>query len=178
MGGGISSMRKGSSDGCRCILSGLGAWGDNESRIAKIRRLYAAAGIDGCLRERDLCALKVHFGERGCDTYVKPVLCTPGGGHGSSRGRAAVPHRYRHPLLGEPLQCRGPYCNSHRAWVRLFGGRGSHISRRLRSGHVVEVKAGRKHFERCISRAISPRLTAWWSSPTSRVTCSPASGGR
>ncbi|NLX49070.1 MAG: DUF362 domain-containing protein [Methanospirillum sp.] len=50
------------------------ARGPDESRIAKVSRLFDAAGFAGCVAPRDLVAIKVHFGERGCDAFVSPVL--------------------------------------------------------------------------------------------------------
>ncbi|NPV63600.1 MAG: hypothetical protein HPY61_13430 [Methanotrichaceae archaeon] len=41
-----------------------------ESKTAKIGRLFDAAGLDRLVRERDLTAIKVHFGELGNDSFV------------------------------------------------------------------------------------------------------------
>jgi uncharacterized protein len=45
-----------------------------ENKIARIRRLFDAAGFAGLINPGDLTAVKVHVGERGCDTYVNPVF--------------------------------------------------------------------------------------------------------
>ena len=133
------------------FFAGLRARGDAESRIAKIRRLFTEAEIGRCIRERDLCAIKVHFGERGCDTYVNPVfvrqvvdLVRAEGGrpfltdtatlYSGGRSNAvdhiatAISHGFDYAVVGAPII----------------------IADGLRSGHVVEVKAGRKHFDRVL----------------------------
>ena len=45
---------------------------DNE--VLRVRRLFSAAGFDDLIREGDLTAIKLHFGERGNETYVKPAF--------------------------------------------------------------------------------------------------------
>ncbi len=41
--------------------------------VAKIRKLFDAAGFDDIVVDGDLVPVKVHFGEAGNDTYVRPV---------------------------------------------------------------------------------------------------------
>ena len=45
-----------------------------ENKISKIRKLYEAAGFDEFVGEKDLTAIKLHFGERGNDSYINPVF--------------------------------------------------------------------------------------------------------
>jgi uncharacterized Fe-S center protein len=45
-----------------------------ENKISKIRKLYDAAGFDEFVGEKDLTAIKLHFGERGNDSYINPVF--------------------------------------------------------------------------------------------------------
>jgi uncharacterized Fe-S center protein len=131
------------------FFAGLRARGDADSRTAKVRRLFTEAGIGGCIRERDLVAIKLHFGERGCDTHVSPVhvrqvvdLVRAEGGrpfltdtatlYSGSRSNAvdhiatAISHGFDYAVVGAPVI----------------------IADGLRSDHLVEVMAGRKHFER------------------------------
>ncbi|HTY52938.1 MAG TPA: DUF362 domain-containing protein [Methanomicrobiales archaeon] len=131
------------------FFAGLRARGDADSRVAKLRRLFESAGIDRCIHERDLCAIKVHFGERGCDTYVNPVhvrqlvdlvkaeggrpfLTDTGTLYSGGRSNAvdhittAVGHGFDYAVVGAPVI----------------------IADGIRGGHIVEVKAGRKHFDR------------------------------
>ena len=44
-----------------------------ENFIAKIGRLMDAAGIDKIVGDRDLTAVKLHFGERGNAAFIRPV---------------------------------------------------------------------------------------------------------
>lgn len=46
--------------------------GDEE--VVRIRRLFSAVGFDDLIGEGDLTAIKLHFGERGNETYVKPAF--------------------------------------------------------------------------------------------------------
>lgn len=131
------------------FFAGHRARGDSDSRTAKIRRLFTEAGIGGCIRERDLCAIKVHFGERGCDTHVNPVhvrqvvdLVRAEGGrpfltdtatlYSGSRSHAvdhiatAISHGFDYAVVGAPII----------------------IADGLRGGHFAEVKVGKKHFDR------------------------------
>jgi uncharacterized Fe-S center protein len=131
------------------FLAGLRARGDSENRAAKIRRLFAEAGIGSCIRDRDLVAIKLHFGERGNDTYVRPAhirqvvdLVRAEGGrpfltdtatlYSGGRSNAvdhiatAISHGFDYAVAGAPII----------------------IADGLRSGHASEVKVGKKHFDR------------------------------
>jgi len=44
-----------------------------QNRTAKIKKLFEAAGFDEIVAKDDLTAIKVHFGERGCDTHISPT---------------------------------------------------------------------------------------------------------
>ncbi|MDK2890270.1 MAG: uncharacterized protein PWR21_902 [Methanoculleus sp.] len=55
-------------------FANLRARSHRESKVEKIRRLFDAAGFAEVVRPDDLTAVKLHVGERGCDTYVHPVF--------------------------------------------------------------------------------------------------------
>ena len=44
-----------------------------ENFIAKIGRLMETAGISSVIENRDLTAVKIHFGERGNAAFIRPV---------------------------------------------------------------------------------------------------------
>lgn len=44
-----------------------------DSGVSKLQRLIEAAGIDSCIKKRDLVALKLHFGELGNTAFIRPV---------------------------------------------------------------------------------------------------------
>ncbi len=44
------------------------------SKIKKIEKLFAKAGFDKLFAKDDLAAVKLHFGERGNDTFLKPMF--------------------------------------------------------------------------------------------------------
>jgi uncharacterized Fe-S center protein len=55
-------------------FANLRARSHHESKVEKIRRLFDAAGFGEVVRPDDLTAVKLHAGERGCDTYVHPLF--------------------------------------------------------------------------------------------------------
>jgi len=48
-----------------------------EITISKIISLFQEAGLGLCVGENDLVAVKMHFGEEGNDTHIKPSLVRP-----------------------------------------------------------------------------------------------------
>ena len=52
----------------------LRARSEKENKITKIKRLFDEAGFKNLIAEKDLTALKVHFGEKGNDGYINPVF--------------------------------------------------------------------------------------------------------
>lgn len=55
-------------------FAGVRARSDRDNKLNKIRRLFDAAGMAEAVRKGDITAIKLHFGERGNDSYVNPVL--------------------------------------------------------------------------------------------------------
>lgn len=47
---------------------------DKSSKIEKIKRLFDQAGFDKLIEPGDLTAVKLHFGERGNDSFINPVF--------------------------------------------------------------------------------------------------------
>ena len=47
---------------------------DLENKGSKIVKLFENAGFENLFNEKDITAIKVHFGERGNDSYVSPVF--------------------------------------------------------------------------------------------------------
>jgi len=43
----------------------------------KIAKLFTAAGFEDLLMEKDLVAIKIHFGERGNTGFIRPILVRP-----------------------------------------------------------------------------------------------------
>jgi uncharacterized Fe-S center protein len=56
----------------KVYFTDLRARAANKNRTAKIKKLFEAAGFDDRVARGDLTAVKVHFGERGCDTHLSP----------------------------------------------------------------------------------------------------------
>ncbi len=44
-----------------------------DNKIAKVRRLAEAVGLEGTVNKGDLTAIKLHFGEQGNDTHLRPM---------------------------------------------------------------------------------------------------------
>jgi hypothetical protein len=55
-------------------FASLRARSDQESTEAKVRRLFETAGFSECIHKNDRTAIKLHFGERGNDSYISPVF--------------------------------------------------------------------------------------------------------
>ena len=55
-------------------FAGVRARNPRDNKINKIKRLFDSAGFEGLVRPGDLVAVKLHFGEPGCDTFLKPVF--------------------------------------------------------------------------------------------------------
>ena len=50
------------------------ASGRKSNKISKILRLLESAGVKDMIRQDDLTAIKVHFGEKGNDTFINPIF--------------------------------------------------------------------------------------------------------
>lgn len=48
-----------------------------ETTASRVGALFRAAGLDECIAENDVTALKMHFGERKNDTHIPPCLVKP-----------------------------------------------------------------------------------------------------
>ena len=126
----------------------LRARSPRENKISKIRKLYEAAGFDDFVEKNDLTAIKLHFGERGNDSYINPVfvrqvvdklkikgakpfLTDTNTLYSGSRHNAvdhlvtALEHGFDFSVTGAPLI----------------------IADGLRSGNIEEVVINQKHFQ-------------------------------
>jgi uncharacterized Fe-S center protein len=55
-------------------FAGLRARDPAQSTVAKILRLFDAAGLGACIEPGAPTAIKIHFGEEGNDSYINPVF--------------------------------------------------------------------------------------------------------
>ncbi len=122
---------------------------DKNNKITKIRRLFEKAGFDNFIDEGDLTAVKLHFGERGNDTFINPVFVRQvvdkikeAGGkpfltdtntlYSGSRHNSvdhmitAIEHGYDYAVIGAPII----------------------IADGLRSENIKEVEINKKHFKK------------------------------
>jgi uncharacterized Fe-S center protein len=99
---------------------------DKENKMSKVCKLFDAAGMGNIADKGDLVAVKVHFGERGTDAYVNPILVRQvidkvqslearpfvtdtntlyGGGRANSADHAitAITHGFGYCVLNAPL---------------------------------------------------------------------------
>lgn len=58
----------------KVYFANLRARNHRESKIMKIQRLFDAAGFNELISKDDLTAVKIHFGEKGNDSYINPVF--------------------------------------------------------------------------------------------------------
>jgi uncharacterized Fe-S center protein len=126
----------------------LRARSPKQNKISKIKQLYEAAGFDALVLEKELTAIKLHFGERGNDSYINPVfvrqvvdklkakgakpfLTDTNTLYSGSRHNAvdhlvtALEHGFGFSVTGAPII----------------------IADGLRGGNVAEVSIYKKHFE-------------------------------
>jgi uncharacterized Fe-S center protein len=61
----------------RVYFASIRARSYQENKQNKIQRLFDAAGLREVVHKGDLTAIKIHFGERGNDSYVNPVFVRP-----------------------------------------------------------------------------------------------------
>jgi uncharacterized Fe-S center protein len=120
-----------------------------ENRTAKIKKLFNAAGFAKIVAQGGLTAVKLHFGERGCDTHVSPVLV-----------RAVVDKILEHggrPFLTDTntLYSGSRHNGADHLLTALSHGFGFEVTGApiliadgLSSTNVAEVAINRKHFER------------------------------
>lgn len=57
----------------KVFFADLRARAANKNRTAKIKKLFEAAGFADIVAKDDLTAIKLHFGEQGCDTHISPT---------------------------------------------------------------------------------------------------------
>ncbi len=55
------------------FIASMRARSAEESTVNKIRMLFERADLSNVIKKGDLTAIKVHFGERGCDAFISPV---------------------------------------------------------------------------------------------------------
>ena len=58
-------------------MASLRARSETENRITRVKRLFHAAGFGEMHQKGDLTAVKIHFGERGNDSFIPPHLVRP-----------------------------------------------------------------------------------------------------
>ncbi|MDR2891824.1 MAG: DUF362 domain-containing protein [Deltaproteobacteria bacterium] len=58
----------------KVYFAGMRARREKDNKTSKIERLFAAAEFAGLFSKNDLTAIKLHFGESGCDTFINPVF--------------------------------------------------------------------------------------------------------
>lgn len=66
-------MNETAKEPAKVYFADLRARAANKNRTAKIKKLFEAAGFADTIARGDLTAIKVHFGERGCDTHISPT---------------------------------------------------------------------------------------------------------
>ena len=122
------------------------SWKTN--KINRIQELFDKAGFAGLLKKNDLTAIKIHFGERGNDSFISPVyvrqvvdkikeakakpfITDTNTLYSGSRSNAvdhyvtAIEHGFSYSVVGAPVI----------------------IADGLTSKNITEVEIGKKHFQ-------------------------------
>lgn len=58
----------------KVYFAGMRANREGDSKIKKIERLFKKAGFANLYGKEELCAIKLHFGEKGNDTFLSPIF--------------------------------------------------------------------------------------------------------
>ncbi len=61
----------------KVYFSDLSSKTEEDNLISRIKKLFYVAGKDIVYNKGELIALKVHFGEKGIDTFIRPVQVSP-----------------------------------------------------------------------------------------------------
>lgn len=56
----------------KVFFASVRAHGETDNKVTKIRKLFESAGFGALVKKDDLVAIKLHFGELGCDAYIRP----------------------------------------------------------------------------------------------------------
>jgi len=56
----------------KVFFASVRAHGENENKVNQIRKLFDLAGFGSMVKKDALVAIKLHFGERGGDAYIRP----------------------------------------------------------------------------------------------------------
>jgi uncharacterized Fe-S center protein len=139
------------------FFSDLRARSEAENKGARVEQLFSGAGFPQVIRERDLTAVKLHFGERGMDTFLSPVLVRAvvdrireAGGrpfltdtatlYSGSRSNAvdhittAILHGFDFSVAGAPVIIADGLCSTHFVEVPI---QGKHFPRVLVAGDIA-----------------------------------------
>ena len=80
---------------------------NGESMPAKLKRLARKAGIADIDMDGKFVAIKMHFGELGNISYLRPQLCQGHRGSGQGARGQAFPHRLQHHVSRIQEECPG-----------------------------------------------------------------------
>jgi uncharacterized Fe-S center protein len=69
----LSQQNGGARVSSKVFFYNLRARKRSESVSEKVRKLFDAAGFRNAFSEKDLVAIKIHFGEKGNDAYINPI---------------------------------------------------------------------------------------------------------
>ena len=108
----------------------------------KLKKLVRRAGIADLDLEGKFVAIKLHFGELGNVSYLRPNYATRPRGRGEGARRQAVPHRLQHHVPRQPQE--RPRAPGMRMGERLHAAHGGlpHPHRRRPEGHRRRGGAG------------------------------------
>jgi uncharacterized Fe-S center protein len=133
----------------RVYFASIRARSYQENKQNKIQRLFDAAGLREVVHKGDLTAIKIHFGEKGNDSYVNPVFVRPIADRVKSLG--ALPF-----LTDTNTLYGGSRANAvdhletaeEHGFGRAVAGAPVVIADGLKSDNCREVQIDKKHFQR------------------------------
>lgn len=63
--------------GAKVYFSDLRSRNPSENKISKIKRLFDESGFNNVVERNGITAIKIHFGEEGNDSFIKPIFIRP-----------------------------------------------------------------------------------------------------
>lgn len=145
----MAKPKAGTKKAAKVFFCNLRSRSAGENKVSKIKKLFKEAGFDKLFTKDMLTAIKMHFGERGNDTFIKPMFARAvvdklkeagarpfltdsntlykGSRHNAvDHLETALEHGFGYATVGAPLM----------------------ISDGLRGGSFSEIAINKKHFEK------------------------------
>ena len=132
--------------------------------LDKLDALLHRTDLKAKIREKDLVAIKLHFGEKGNTTFIRPLFLRRVVEQVKRLSGKTFPDRYQYPLYREPERSHIPSDHGLSTRIRLFGDRCSDSHCRRLAGE--QRNQGSNRSSPSSKRSPLP-MTSSWQMPSS-----------